>query len=176
MKNNQNEKTKVRKNSALKNAFIAYGAVFKRYPASPIILVLYIICRVIIPITYTIIPATAIRGITSGDLHKFLVSVGLVLLAVLFLNMLAGITNAYLQGYRLFTRSGVHMINFFKKSITTGYMNIEPEPKHGVCDFDFRYVQLWYGSFYAGLEDYGGYNWYVYCRYLMPRMGNPLFR
>ena len=134
MKNNQNEKTKVRKNSALKNTFIAYGAVFKRYPASPTILVLYIICRVIIPITYTIIPATAIRGITSGDLQNFLVSVGLVLLAVLFLNMLAGITNAYLQGYRLFTRSGVHMINFFKKSITTGYMNIEPEPKHKIMD------------------------------------------
>ncbi|MBO4859521.1 MAG: ABC transporter ATP-binding protein [Treponema sp.] len=134
MKNNQNEKTKVRKNSALKNAFIAYGAVFKRYPASPVILILYIICRVIIPITYTIIPATAIRGITSGDLQNFLISVGLVLLAVLFLNMLAGITNAYLQGYRLFTRSGVHMINFFKKSITTGYMNIEPEPKHKIMD------------------------------------------
>ena len=64
MKKNQNQKE--RKNSALKNTCLAYREMFKRYPASPFILLLHIIARVLTPITYTVIPAVAIKGITSG--------------------------------------------------------------------------------------------------------------
>ena len=122
------------KNTTLKNTCIAYNAVFKRYPASPIFLILHIIARVLIPISYTVIPAVAIKGITTGSLKYFLSSLGIVLLAVCVLNMINGITNAYLQGYRIFTRLGDFMLRFFNKSLTTGYMNIEPEPKHKIMD------------------------------------------
>ena len=124
----------MKKNTTLKNTCIAYNAVFKRYPASPIFLILHIIARVLIPISYTVIPAVAIKGITTGSLKYFLSSLGIVLLAVCVLNIINGITNAYLQGYRIFTRLGDFMLRFFDKSLTTGYMNIEPEPKHKIMD------------------------------------------
>ena len=122
------------KNNTIKNTFNAYKAVFKRYPASPFFLIAHIVARVLLPITYTVIPAVAIRGITTGSLKFFFASLGLVLLAVCALNMLSGISNAYLQGYRIYTRLGHFMMRFFDKSLTTGYMNIEPEPKHKIMD------------------------------------------
>ena len=122
------------KNTSLKNTCIAYKAVFKRYPASPFLLLLHIVTRVLIPISYTVIPAVAIRGITSGSIKYFFSSLGIVLLAVCALNMINGFCNSYLQGYRVFTRLGDFMLQFFNKSLTTGYMNIEPEPKHKIMD------------------------------------------
>ena len=122
------------KNTSLKNTCIAYKAVFKRYPASPFLLLLHIFTRVLIPISYTVIPAVAIRGITSGSIKYFFSSLGIVLLAVCALNMINGFCNSYLQGYRIFTRLGDFMLKFFNKSLTTGYMNIEPEPKHKIMD------------------------------------------
>ena len=122
------------KNTTLKNTCIAYKAVFTRYPASPFFLILQIIARVLIPISYTVIPAVAIRGITTGSLKYFFTSLGIVSLVVCALNIVNGISNAYLQGYRIFTRLGDFMLRFFKKSLTTGYMNIEPEPKHKIMD------------------------------------------
>lgn len=122
------------KNTSLKNTCIAYKAVFTRYPASPFFLLMQIVARVLIPISYTVIPAVAIRGITSGSLQYFFSSLCIVLLAVCGLNMLNGLSNAYLQGYRIFTRLGDFMLKFFNKSLTTGYMNIEPEPKHKIMD------------------------------------------
>ena len=122
------------KNTSLKNTCIAYKAVFKRYPASPFLLLLHIFTRVLIPISYTVIPAVAIRGITSGSIKYFFSSLGIVLLAVCALNMINGFCNSYLQGYRVFTRLGDFMLQFFNKSLTTGYMNIEPEPKHKIMD------------------------------------------
>ena len=122
------------KNTSLKNTCIAYKAVFKRYPASPFLLLLHIVTRVLIPISYTVIPAVAIRGITSGSIKYFFSSLGIVLLAVCALNMINGFCNSFLQGYRIFTRLGDFMLKFFNKSLTTGYMNIEPEPKHKIMD------------------------------------------
>ena len=122
------------KNNVLKNTCIAYKAVFKRYPASPFFLIIHIAARILIPISYTVIPAVAIRGITTGSLKYFLSSLGIVLIAVCALNILSGLSNAYLQGYRIYTRLGDFMLRFFNKSLTTGYMNIEPEPKHKIMD------------------------------------------
>ena len=147
MKKNQNQKE--RKNSALKNTCLAYREMFKRYPASPFILLLHIIARVLTPITYTVIPAVAIKGITSGDLPFFLTSIALVLLAVFVVNMISGYTSGYLQGYRVYTRLGHFGINFFKKTLMTDYMNIEPEPKRRIMDKAVQSV----ASNYVGVEN-----------------------
>ena len=147
MKKNQNQKE--RKNSALKNTCLAYREMFKRYPASPFILLLHIIARVLTPITYTVIPAVAIKGITSGDLPFFLTSIALVLLAVFVVNMISGYTSGYLQGYRVYTRLGHFGINFFKKTLKTDYMNIEPEPKRRIMDKAVQSV----ASNYVGVEN-----------------------
>ena len=122
------------KNTTLKNTCIAYKEVFKRHPASPLFLILHITARIFIPISYTVIPAVAIRGISTGSLKYFFTSLGVVLLAVCVLNLLSNISNSYLQGYRLFTRVGNFMLRLFNKSLITGYMNIEPEPKHKILD------------------------------------------
>ena len=147
MKKNQNQKK--RKNSTLKNTCLAYREMFKRYPASPFILLLHIIARVLTPITYTVIPAVAIKGITSGDLPFFLTSIALVLLAVFVVNMISGYTSGYLQGYRVYTRLGHFGINFFKKTLMTDYMNIEPEPKRRIMDKAVQSV----ASNYVGVEN-----------------------
>ncbi|MCR5187584.1 MAG: ABC transporter ATP-binding protein/permease [Treponema sp.] len=147
MKKNQNQKE--RKNSALKNTCLAYGEMFKRYPASPFILLLHIIARVLTPITYTVIPAVAIKGITSGDLRFFLTSIALVLLAVFVVNMISGYTTGYLQNYRIYTRLGHFSINFFKKTLKTDYMNLEPEPKRRIMDKAVQAVT----SNYTGVEN-----------------------
>ena len=147
MKKNQNQKE--RKNSALKNTCLAYREMFKRYPASPFILLLHIIARVLTPITYTVIPAVAIKGITIGDLPFFLTSIALVLLAVFVVNMISGYTSGYLQGYRVYTRLGHFGINFFKKTLKTDYMNIEPEPKRRIMDKAVQSV----ASNYVGVEN-----------------------
>ena len=147
MKKNQNQKE--RKNSALKNTCLAYREMFKRYPASPFILLLHIIARVLTPITYTVIPAVAIKGITSGDLRFFLTSIALVLLAVFVVNMISGYTSGYLQCYRVYTRLGHFGINFFKKTLMTDYMNIEPEPKRRIMDKAVQSV----ASNYVGVEN-----------------------
>ena len=147
MKKNQNQKE--RKNSALKNTCFAYREMFKRYPASPFILLLHIIARVLTPITYTVIPAVAIKGITSGDLRFFLTSIALVLLAVFVVNMISGYTSGYLECYRVYTRLGHFGINFFKKTLMTDYMNIEPEPKRRIMDKAVESV----ASNYVGVEN-----------------------
>ncbi len=130
----KNKKEKKKQNGTIKNTIIAYREVFKRYPASPFFLIAHIIARVLIPISFTVIPAVTIRGITTGSLKYFFLSLGLVSLGVCALNMLSGISNAYLQGYRIYTRLGYFMFRFFDKSLSTGYMNIEPEPKHKIMD------------------------------------------
>nr|MCR4735034.1 hypothetical protein [Treponema sp.] len=148
MKNNS-EQSKVKKNSTLKNTCLAYGQMFKRYPASPFILILHIISRVLSPITYTVIPAVAIRGISSGDVSFFMSSIALVLLAVFAVNMISGYTSGYLQGYRIYTRLGHFSLKFFKKTLTTDYMNIEPEPKRRIMDKAVQAVS----SNYTGVEN-----------------------
>lgn len=147
MKNNQNQKE--RKNSALKNTCLAYGQMFKRYPASPFILLLHIIARVLTPITYTVIPAVAIRGITSCDLRFFLTSVGLILLGVCVVNLISRLTDNYLQDYRVYTRLGHFSLKFFKKTLNTDYMNLEPEPKRRIMDKAVQAVS----SNYTGVEN-----------------------
>ena len=63
---------KAKKNTILKNAFIVYRSMFKRYPVAVPLVIVYIIGAVSLPFINTLIPALAIKGITSGDAKIFL--------------------------------------------------------------------------------------------------------
>ena len=122
----------MRKNSIFKNTAVAYRQMFKRYPASLFVLIFHMAARICLPMTNTIIPAVAIKGITSGSLKSFILLILAVLLAVMVLNIINGLTQAYMQGYRIYTRLGHFSLKFFEKSLNTDYQNIEPEPKRKI--------------------------------------------
>lgn len=139
----------MRKNSIFKNTAVAYREMFRRYPASIFVLLLHIVVRIILPITNTFIPAVAIKGITSENLKTFFFLITGVLLVVMVLNILTGLTTAYLQGYRIYTRLGYFSHKFFLKALNTDYQNIEPEPKHKIMDKASDAIS----SNHSGIED-----------------------
>ncbi len=143
------KENKMKKNSVFKNTAIAYGAVFKRYPAAILVLLFYVLVRILLPMTNTFIPAVAIKGISSGNLKSFLLMIAGILLLVCLMNIISGIAQSYLQGYRLYTRMGYFALKFFDKSLETDYMNIEPEPKHRIMDKAADSIS----SNYHGIED-----------------------
>ena len=143
------KENKMKKNSVFKNTAIAYGAVFKRYPAAILVLLFYVLVRILLPMTNTFIPAVAIKGISSGNLKSFLLMIAGILLIVCLMNIISGIAQSYLQGYRLYTRMGYFALKFFDKSLETDYMNIEPEPKHRIMDKAADSIS----SNYHGIED-----------------------
>ena len=57
---------KTKRNNIFQNAFIVYKAMFKRYPTAIPLVIVYIIISVALPFINTLIPAMAIKGITSG--------------------------------------------------------------------------------------------------------------
>ena len=122
----------MRKNSIFKNTVVAYRQMFKRYPASVFVLIFHIAARICLPMTNTFIPAVAIKGITSGSLKTFILLILGVLLAVMVLNIINGLTNAYMLDYRIYTRLGHFSLKFFDKCLNTDYQNIEPEPKRKI--------------------------------------------
>ncbi|MBR5032905.1 MAG: hypothetical protein IKX70_04495, partial [Treponema sp.] len=73
MKNAQKNK----RNNIFQNAFIIYKAMFKRYPTAIPLVIVYIIISVALPFVNTLIPAMAIKGITSRSVKIFLEYIGI---------------------------------------------------------------------------------------------------
>ncbi|MBO4728811.1 MAG: ABC transporter ATP-binding protein, partial [Spirochaetaceae bacterium] len=74
-------------------------------------------------------PSLAIAGITSGSIKTFLIYSTAAVTAFCVLSALKGFCNAKMMSKHTYTRIGVFMMNFFKKTILTDYLNIEPQPK-----------------------------------------------
>ncbi len=80
------EKTK--RNNMFQNAFIVYKAMFKRYPTAIPLVLIYILISISLPFINTLIPAMAIKGITSGSVRIFLNYIGI---TVFFMCLFSGI-------------------------------------------------------------------------------------
>ena len=127
MKNERKEKKK--QNGVIKNICIVYSAMFKRYRSAPLLVVLYILVSIAMPFLTTLTPSLAIAGISSGSIKTFLIYSGAAVTAFSLLSALKGFCNAKMMGKHTYTRIGFFMMNFFKKTILTDYLNIEPQPK-----------------------------------------------
>ena len=127
MKNERKEKKK--QNGVIKNICIVYSAMFKRYRSAPLLVGLYILVSIAMPFLTTLTPSLAIAGISSGSIKTFLIYSGAAVTAFSLLSALKGFCNAKMMGKHTYTRIGFFMMNFFKKTILTDYLNIEPQPK-----------------------------------------------
>ena len=123
------KKEKKKQNSLIKNICIVYSAMFKRYRSAPWLVALYIAVSVAMPFLTTLTPSLAIAGITSGSIRTFLIYSTAAVTAFCVLSALKGFCNAKMMSKHTYTRIGVFMMNFFKKTILTDYLNIEPQPK-----------------------------------------------
>ena len=123
------KKEKKKQNSIIKNICIVYSAMFKRYRSAPWLVALYIVVSVAMPFLTTLTPSLAIAGITSGSIRTFLIYSTAAVTAFCVLSALKGFCNAKMMSKHTYTRIGVFMMNFFKKTILTDYLNIEPQPK-----------------------------------------------
>lgn len=126
------EKQKTKRNNIIQNAFIVYKAMFKRYPAAIPLVLVYLVMAVSLPFINTLIPAMAIKGITSGKVQTFMAYIGI---AVLFMCIFSGVKllcEKKMQMKHTYTRISVFMFNFIKKAINTDYLNIEPQPKQKI--------------------------------------------
>ena len=122
-------KEKKKQNSVIKNILIVFSAMFKRYRSAPWIVALYILVSVAMPFLTTLTPSLAIAGITSGNIRTFLIYSSAAVTAFCVLSALKGFCNAKMMAKHTYTRIGFFMMNFFKKTILTDYLNIEPQPK-----------------------------------------------
>ncbi len=127
MKSRNNEKKK--QNSVIKNICIVYAAMFKRYPTAPFLVILSILVSVAMPFLTTLTPSLAIAGISSGNIKTFLIYSFAAVTGFCVLSALKGYCNARMMSKHTYTRIGVFMMDFFKKTIMTDYLNIEPQPK-----------------------------------------------
>lgn len=126
----KNEKDKKKKqNSVIKNICIVYSAMFKRYRSAPWLVALYIAVSVAMPFLTTLTPSLAIAGISSGSIKTFLIYSGAAVTSFCVLSALKGFCNSRMMVKHTYTRIGVFMMNFFKKTILTDYLNIEPQTK-----------------------------------------------
>ena len=145
MKNAQ----KTKRNNIFQNAFIIYKAMFKRYPTAIPLVIVYIIISVALPFVNTLIPAMAIKGITSRSVKIFLEYIGI---AVAIMCVFSGIKlfcESKMQMKHTYTRISVFMMNFIKKAINTDYLNIEPQPKQKIMGKGVQGVS----SNYEGAEE-----------------------
>ncbi len=123
---------KEKKNNIFQNTFIVYKAMFKRYPTAIPLLLVYIIISVSLPFINTLIPAMAIKGITSRSVKIFM---EYILIAVGIMCVFSGIKlfcETKMQMKHTYNRISVFMIDFIKKAINTDYLNIEPQPKQKI--------------------------------------------
>ena len=127
MKNAKKEKKK--QNGVIKNICIVYSAMFKRYRSAPWLVALYIAVSVAMPFLTTLTPSLAIAGISSGSIKTFLIYSAAAVTSYCVLTALKGFCNAKMMAKHTYTRIGWFMMNFFKKTILTDYLNIEPQPK-----------------------------------------------
>ena len=120
---------KKKQNNVLKNICIVYAAMFKRYHSAPVFVTLYIAVSVAMPFLTTLTPSLAIAGISSGNIKTFLLYSSAAITSFCILSALKGFCNAKLMAKHTYTRIGIFMMNFFKKTILTDYLNIEPQPR-----------------------------------------------
>lgn len=123
---------KKKRNSIFKNAFIVYKAMFKRYPAAIPLVLIYIVISVSLPFINTLIPAMAIKGITSGSVKVFLNYIGITVLSMCVFSGIKIFCEKKMQLKHTYTRISVFMLDFIKKAINTDYLNIEPQPKQKI--------------------------------------------
>ncbi len=123
---------KEKKNNIFQNTFIVYKAMFKRYPTAIPLVLIYIVISVTLPFINTLIPAMAIKGITSGNVKTFLIYI---VITVCFFCMFSAVKvfcESKMQLKHTYTRISVFMLDFIKKAINTDYLNIEPQPKQKI--------------------------------------------
>jgi ATP-binding cassette subfamily B protein len=123
---------KEKKNSIFKNAFIVYSAMFKRYPTAIPLVIVYLVCAVTLPFINTLIPALAIKGITSGSAQNFMINIGIAVSVFCVFTCIKVFCEKKMQLKHTYVRLGVFMVNFLKKAINTDYLNIEPQPKQKI--------------------------------------------
>ncbi|MBR5645250.1 MAG: ABC transporter ATP-binding protein [Treponema sp.] len=128
MKNAQ----KTKRNNIFQNAFIIYKAMFKRYPTAIPLVIVYIIISVALPFVNTLIPAMAIKGITSRSVKIFLEYIGIAVGIMCVFSGIKMFCEKKMQMKHTYTRISVFMMNFIKKAINTDYLNIEPQPKQKI--------------------------------------------
>ncbi len=123
---------KEKRNNIFQNAFIVYKAMFKRYPAAVPLVLVYIVISVSLPFINTLIPAMAIRGITSGSVKTFLIYIAVTACFFCVFSALKVFCEKKMQLKHTYTRISVFMLDFIKKAINTDYLNIEPQPKQKI--------------------------------------------
>lgn len=124
------EKTK--RNNMFQNAFIVYKAMFKRYPTAIPLVLIYILISVSLPFINTLIPAMAIKGITSGSVKIFLNYIGITVFCMCLFSGIKLFCEKKMQLKHTYNRVGTFMMGFIKKAINTDYLNIEPQPKQKI--------------------------------------------
>ena len=124
------EKTK--RNNIFQNAFIVYKAMFKRYPTAIPLVLIYIVISVSLPFINTLIPAMAIKGITSGSVKIFLNYIGITVFCMCLFSGIKLFCEKKMQLKHTYNRVGTFMMGFIKKAINTDYLNIEPQPKQKI--------------------------------------------
>ena len=123
---------KTKRNNIFQNAFIVYKAMFKRYPAAVPLVLVYIVISVSLPFINTLIPAMAIRGITSGSVKTFLIYIAVTACFFCVFSAVKVFCEKKMQLKHTYTRISVFMLDFIKKAINTDYLNIEPQPKQKI--------------------------------------------
>ena len=123
---------KTKRNNIFQNAFIVYKAMFKRYPAAIPLVLVYIVISVSLPFINTLIPAMAIRGITSGSVKTFLIYIVITACFFCVFSAVKVFCEKKMQLKHTYTRISVFMLDFIKKAINTDYLNIEPQPKQKI--------------------------------------------
>lgn len=120
---------KEKANNMFQNAFIVYKAMFKRYPSAIPLVLVYILISVSLPFINTLIPAFAIKGITSGQVKTFMTYIGIVVSIMCLFSGVKLFCEKKMQMKHTYNRIGNFMMGFIKKAINTDYLNIEPQPK-----------------------------------------------
>ncbi len=123
---------KIKRNNIFQNAFIVYKAMFKRYPAAIPLVLVYIVIAVALPFINTLIPAMAIKGITSGSVKTFLIYTAVTVCFFCVFSAVKVFCEKKMQLKHTYTRISVFMLDFIKKAINTDYLNIEPQPKQKI--------------------------------------------
>ena len=123
---------KEKKNNIFQNTFIVYKAMFKRYPTAIPLVLIYIVISVTLPFINTLIPAMAIKGITSGNVKTFLIYIVITVCFFCIFSAVKVFCESKMQLKHTYTRISVFMLDFIKKAINTDYLNIEPQPKQKI--------------------------------------------
>ena len=123
------KKKNVTENSVIKNIGIALRAWFKRYPSAWLLLPVYLILRIASPFVTTLIPSLAIRSISAGNVHNFIILIVLALFVFWIMNGASNILSTFVQVQRTYTRLGYFTGLFTHKAVSTDYENIEPQKK-----------------------------------------------